>query len=175
MPREEVRAEADSGEDEAPLVDGPVHRPLIRAQLPRVEGQKEVRPAPDFTMRHTPSRGGGNGHGGFRGDRDRMRMRGGGNGTGNGNSSWPRERHPIRQRFTLPGKPRAGRRASADGSRRWPAIGLPWQRQRQRKWERQQEGTRLPRVGNSRPRTFSSRRYSSRPFTQNFPLPAFSC
>ena len=86
MPREEVRAEADSGEDEAPHVDGPVHRPLIRAQLPRVEGQKEVRPAPDFTMRHTPSRGGGNGHGGFRGDRDRMRMRGGGNGTGNGNS-----------------------------------------------------------------------------------------
>ena len=75
MPREEVRAEADSGEDEAPHVDGPVHRPLIRAQLPRVEGQKEVRPAPDFTMRHTPSRGGGNGHGGFRCERDRKRMR----------------------------------------------------------------------------------------------------
>ena len=86
MPPEEVCAEADSGEDEAPVVDGPVHRPLIRAQLPRVEGQKEVRPAPDFTMRHTPSRGGGNGHGGFRGDRDRMRLRGGGSGNGNGNS-----------------------------------------------------------------------------------------
>ena len=86
MPREEVRADADFTEDEAPVVDGPVHRPLIRAQLPRVEGQKDVRPAPDFTMRHTPSRGGSNGHGGFRGDRDRMRMRGGGNGTGNGNS-----------------------------------------------------------------------------------------
>jgi hypothetical protein len=84
MPAEEVRAEADVAEDEAPAVDGPVHRPLIRAQLPRVEGQKEVRPAPDFTMRHTPSRGG---NGGFRGDRDRMRMRsGGGNGSGNGNS-----------------------------------------------------------------------------------------
>ena len=85
-PREEERAETDFGEDEAPVVDGPVHRPLIRAQLPRVEGQKEVRPAPDFTMRHTPSRGGGNGHGGFRGDRDRMRVRAGGGGNGNGSS-----------------------------------------------------------------------------------------
>jgi hypothetical protein len=61
-PREELRAEADLGEAEAPSVDGPVHRPLIRATLPRVEGQKDVRPVPDFTMRHAPSRGGGNGN-----------------------------------------------------------------------------------------------------------------
>ena len=88
IPREEVRAEADfAGADETPVVDGPVHRPLIRATLPRVEGQKDARPAPDFTIRHTPSRGSGNGHGGFRGDRDRMRMRGGGSGGGgNGNA-----------------------------------------------------------------------------------------
>ncbi len=83
-------ASADEVEapDEAPVVDGPVHRALIRATLPRVEGQKEVRTPPDFTARHIPARG--TGHGGFRGDRDRMRMRGGsggaGNGSGNGNS-----------------------------------------------------------------------------------------
>jgi hypothetical protein len=82
IPGQEVPTEADLV-GAAPVVDGPVHRPLIRATLPRVEGQKDARPAPDFTMRHTPTRGGGNGHGGFRSDRDRMRMRGG---NGNGNS-----------------------------------------------------------------------------------------
>jgi hypothetical protein len=66
----------------ASVVDGPVHRPLIRATLPRPEGQKDARPVPDFTARHVPQRGGG--HGGFRGDWDRMRMRGG---NGNGNSN----------------------------------------------------------------------------------------
>ena len=44
--------------------DGPVHRPLIRAQLPRVEGVKLERQAPDFTIRQNAGRG-GNGH--FRG------------------------------------------------------------------------------------------------------------
>ena len=38
--------------DEAPVVDGPVHRALIRATLPRVEGQKEVRHASGL---HGPS------------------------------------------------------------------------------------------------------------------------
>jgi hypothetical protein len=42
---------------------GPVHRPLIRAQLPRVEGLKAERQAPDFTIRQNAGRG--NGH--FRG------------------------------------------------------------------------------------------------------------
>src|SRR5438045_3468552 len=41
--------------------DGPVHRPLIRAQLPRVEGVKVERQAPDFTIRQNAGRG-GNGH-----------------------------------------------------------------------------------------------------------------
>src|SRR4051794_27732066 len=45
------------GMDEAaeePLPDveeGPVHRPLIRAQLPRIEGHKEERRLPEFTIR----------------------------------------------------------------------------------------------------------------------------
>jgi hypothetical protein len=75
-------ADDDAPQDDTPVVDGPVHRRLIRATLPRPEGQKDARPVPDFTARHIPTRG--NGHGGFRGDRDRMRMRGG-TGTGNGN------------------------------------------------------------------------------------------
>ena len=74
--------DAEGGSDDAPAVDGPVHRPLIRATLPRIEGHKEARPATDFTIRQTPPRG--NGHGGFRPDRDRMHMRSnGGNGNGN--------------------------------------------------------------------------------------------
>jgi hypothetical protein len=37
--------------------DGPVHRPLIRATLPRLEGHKEVRQATDFTIRQSNGRG----------------------------------------------------------------------------------------------------------------------
>lgn len=44
--------------------DGPVHRPLIRATLPRPEGQSVERKAPDFTLRQSggrfdPNRNGG--------------------------------------------------------------------------------------------------------------------
>jgi hypothetical protein len=39
------------------LEDGPVHRPLIRAQLPRQERQQApLRPAPDFTIRQPGGR-----------------------------------------------------------------------------------------------------------------------
>jgi hypothetical protein len=64
-----------------PVEEGPVHRPLIRATLPRPEGQKEVRREPDFTMRQPIGRGR------FRGGDMRMRQRGGhgASGTGNGN------------------------------------------------------------------------------------------
>ena len=41
-----------------PREEGPVHRPLIRATLPRPEGQKETRQIPDFTIRHNAGRGG---------------------------------------------------------------------------------------------------------------------
>lgn len=34
-----------------PVEEGPVHRPLIRATLPRVEGQVPARQLPDFTLR----------------------------------------------------------------------------------------------------------------------------
>jgi hypothetical protein len=59
-------AEADAGDesdegqedrdDSGPLEEGPVHRPLIRATLPRPEGQPPpTRPAPEFTIRQPGS------------------------------------------------------------------------------------------------------------------------
>ncbi len=46
--------ERDAGEDRE---EGPVHRPLIRASLPRPEGQPPpTRPAPDFTIRQPGGR-----------------------------------------------------------------------------------------------------------------------
>jgi hypothetical protein len=40
------------------LDEGPVHRPLIRATLPRPEGQPPPRPAPEFTVRQSAGRAG---------------------------------------------------------------------------------------------------------------------
>jgi hypothetical protein len=55
---------ADSATDDLPQLqdapaaeDGPVHRQLIRATLPRIEGHKEVRQATDFTIRQSNGRG----------------------------------------------------------------------------------------------------------------------
>ena len=67
--------------------DGPVHRQLLRAKLPRPEGQKDARPLPEFTVRQAASRT--NGH--FRGDRSKgrgpdPRAMAGRGGSGNGNS-----------------------------------------------------------------------------------------
>jgi hypothetical protein len=78
--------ESDGREDE-PIVDGPVHRPLIRATLPRPEGQKDARPVHDFTVRHATGRGNGSGSGNFRGDRMRMRTGSGGNAPGGPNGN----------------------------------------------------------------------------------------
>lgn len=61
------------------LEDGPVHRPLIRATLPRPEGQKDTRPLPEFTIRQNGARG----NTPFRGDR--VKMRAGNANSGNGN------------------------------------------------------------------------------------------
>jgi len=59
------------------LEDGPVHRPLIRATLPRPEGQKDVRNPPDFTIRQAGGRSGNSGNQPFRGGGNaRMRTRG---------------------------------------------------------------------------------------------------
>jgi len=97
---EDSQTEADGNEDRE---EGPVHRPLIRASLPRPEGQPPpVRPAPDFTIRQP----------GGRANRFRPRhpRAGGqqfqGNNRPNGNVGGPqRGRPPVNSM-----SPRAGRR-----------------------------------------------------------------
>jgi hypothetical protein len=82
-------AEADPDDDAADgaAEEGPVHRPLIRAQLPRTEGQPPpARPAPDFTIRQPAGRTR------FRPRHDRGQFqnnRTGGSGNGNGNVAGP--------------------------------------------------------------------------------------
>ena len=83
-PQDDLTPPTTRVDEDTPTADGPVHRPLIRATLPRPEGQKDTRPVPEFTVRHAPTRGNGNGHGNFRGDRVRMRA-GGGQRDPNGN------------------------------------------------------------------------------------------
>jgi hypothetical protein len=63
-----------------PADEGPVHRPLIRATLPRPEGVKVERPIPEFTIRQNGGRGGN-----FRDARGgKGRGPGGGNRAGHG-------------------------------------------------------------------------------------------
>jgi hypothetical protein len=63
----QAQAEAEPPVASDVVVDeGPVHRPLIRATLPRPEGIKTERPVPEFTIRQNGGRGGnGNFRGGF--------------------------------------------------------------------------------------------------------------
>ena len=85
-----------------------MHRPLIRAQLPRAEGHKDERQAPEFTIRqeHRPRRAR---RASAAAATDAARGAGDGDG---GRQFWPRERHPIRQRFR--------RRETADWRRARP-------------------------------------------------------
>jgi len=77
-------ADADEAQPPVPIDEGPVHRPLIRAQLARPEGIKIERQAPEFTIRQNPS-----GRGGFRGGSGGgdMRARGGGGAGGGRNNN----------------------------------------------------------------------------------------
>jgi len=94
--RADMRDDPDEAEEIADepqpsfIEDGPVHRPLIRAQLPRVEGVKVERQAPDFTIRQANGRGnghfrgpGGGGQGGNAQRFGRGPQRGGGRGGSN--------------------------------------------------------------------------------------------
>jgi hypothetical protein len=89
---DDVPAATDDIEDDdsqihlLPPDEGPVHRPLIRAQLPRPEGMKVERQAPEFTIRQNNARPGG-----FRG-----RGGQGGNGNGNGHGGQRFGRGPMR-------------------------------------------------------------------------------
>ncbi|MFL6280036.1 MAG: hypothetical protein ACJ731_08000 [Vicinamibacterales bacterium] len=86
------------------IEEGPVHRPLIRAQLPRIEGQKEERRPPDFTIRQR-----GNGH--FRGDSRVKPHRPGGNGQpgNNGNRGHGGPRFAGPRPAGSPGRGQQGR------------------------------------------------------------------
>jgi hypothetical protein len=80
-PEDKDRDDADD-EPQPAFDEGPVHRPLIRAQLARPEGIKIERQAPEFTIRQNPNgRGGGFRGGSGGGD---TRARGGGPGRANG-------------------------------------------------------------------------------------------
>ena len=88
---EPIDEPAEQPEPAAVVEEGPVHRQLIRATLPKIEGQKEERRPPEFTIRQPGGRTNSN----FRGD-GRARPRHGagsgqfsnrGQGNGNGNSN----------------------------------------------------------------------------------------
>jgi translation initiation factor IF-2 len=90
----------ESPSEERQVEEGPVHRPLIRAQLPRIEGQKEERRLPEFTIRQR-----GNGH--FRGGTKAHRPGGPGGNSGN--------RTHGGQRFAAPRSAGPGGRSQSGG------------------------------------------------------------
>ena len=93
-------------EPRSDVEEGPIHRRLIRATLPRPEGQKVERQEPDFTIRS---------NGSFR---DRGRMRGQG---GNGNGHFGNNQNRGGRRFSgggsgMPGNRGSGRPGFGGGS-----------------------------------------------------------
>ena len=92
----------DDAGNRAPEDDGPVHRRLIRATLPRQEGQVPERKATDFTVRQPGGRGGGGGGGReFDGNKPGYRP----NGPGGGGPGGGRGRRPMRAQGGPPGQP----------------------------------------------------------------------
>ena len=76
------------------------HRPLIRAQLPRIEGEQPVpRPIPEFTMHQRPGRGfGGRGFRPFEGNGNHGQSRDGNGPNGNRPPGGGKGRHRRRRR-----------------------------------------------------------------------------
>jgi hypothetical protein len=105
-----------NGEDEAftddenrPEEDGPAHRRLIRASLPRPEGQQPpARPIPEFTIRQP----------GNRPNRFRPRHRGGQGFTGGNNRSNGNFGGPMRGNMRPQGMPRAAKRHGGGSGRK---------------------------------------------------------
>ena len=103
-----------------PEDEWPVHRPLIRATLPRPEGQAPERKAPDFTIRQNgrfDGRNNGNRH------RGQRQAHGGGqsrfgnsrSGSGHGGGQGHGQRHGNRQGGPQGGQQRGGGRPSGPG------------------------------------------------------------
>ena len=127
VPPEVVRPAApEIADDDAPdgntpeVEDGPVHRPLIRAQLPRVEGHKEERRLPDFTIRQ-PGRGTGGFRGGAGGPRQPRPGGGPGGQGGNGGNPGNGNRPHGGARFS---GPRPGGPGRSQPGRGGPAAGF---------------------------------------------------
>ena len=97
--------------------DGPVHRRLIRATLPRQEGQVPERKATDFTVRQPGGRGGGRGE--FDGNSPGYRPSGAGGPGGSGG----RGRRPMRTQGGPPGGQPS--RFGGGGPRQGPGQGRP--------------------------------------------------
>ena len=103
-------------DDDQPVEEGPLHRRLIRAQLPRHEGQVSTpRQAPDFTIRQPANArakrfGGVRPHRGGAAPLQSTNRQGGnanGNSNGNGNARGS-QRHVARPGGTRPGNNRPG-------------------------------------------------------------------
>lgn len=114
----------DSQDDDSqirmlPPDEGPVNRPLIRAQLPRPEGLKIERQAPEFTIRQNNGRGGG----GFRG-------RSGGGGTGAGGGGQRFGRGPQQRSGGRGGQNQGFGRGPGGGGGNQPRQGGPRKRSR---------------------------------------------
>jgi len=101
-PSAAAAAESEVSADTVPEEDGPVHRRLIRATLPRPEGQIPERREPEFTMRQPGFRGRPFDKNGPRHGRRPMRAQGG---------SQPQRFGPPRQ-----GSGQAPRHGSGQGS-----------------------------------------------------------
>jgi hypothetical protein len=97
--------------------EGPVHRQLIRATLPRPEGQKE-RPIPEFTARTAATRGGRFRPNGFQGHGQGQARGRGGHGQSTGPQAGKSSARRGQGQFATAGAPAHGNRAHAQGHRR---------------------------------------------------------
>ena len=119
-----VTALDGSATDETPLVSEPisklsagsVHRSLIRATLPRVEGQVPERRIPEFTIRQSNTRNGNGRDGNGRGSSGKRHLGNGGRANGNGIENRSREQDRFQDR-TEPGNRRRGRSSGRSKSR----------------------------------------------------------
>jgi len=107
-----LEAESDEPDERVDIEEGPAHRRLIRATLPRIEGQPPpTRPAPDFTIRQPNNR-----HGRFRHVRGASPFTNGnrsGNGGGDGMARQGGGRPPMMSRSgKRHGPPQGGRKRS---------------------------------------------------------------
>jgi len=109
----EPEPEPEPAPTASPAEEGPVHRPLIRATLPRPEGfVKDERRLPEFTVRQNGGRGG---NGNFRGGKARGANGNHGHHGANGNRAHGGPRFSGRP--SQPGRGAAGRGGQPGGFR----------------------------------------------------------